>query len=186
MEEILASIRRIISEDEAPADAAAAEEPAAEAEEELPAEALDDHVDFEAAPADEGDIEGAVMAADEDEEVLELTERIGGPEPDESHGDIDVYAAEPEPAPRAPRAASPADYDEDEPLLGAAAAASASSAFGQLARTIAMPADGRTLEDVVRELLRPLLKAWLDENLPAIVQARVDAEVERISRAYRG
>ena len=45
-----------------------------------------------------------------------------------------------------------------------------------------MPKDGRTLEDVVRELLRPLLKAWLDENLPSIVQATVAEEVERISR----
>jgi cell pole-organizing protein PopZ len=172
MEEILASIRRIISEDEAPADAAA-EEAAPEDEEEAPAmEALDEPAEFEAAPAED--------VAEDD--VLELTERIGGPEPAESHGDIDVYPAEPEPAPRA----AAADLDDEGPLLGAAAAASASSAFGQLARTIAMPADGRTLEDVVRELLRPLLKAWLDENLPAIVQARVDAEVERISRAYRG
>jgi cell pole-organizing protein PopZ len=45
-----------------------------------------------------------------------------------------------------------------------------------------MPADGRTLEDVVRELLRPLLKDWLDSNLPQIVQATVDREVERIAR----
>ncbi len=45
-----------------------------------------------------------------------------------------------------------------------------------------MPLDGRTLEDVVRELLRPLLKTWLDDNLPRIVQATVDEEVARISR----
>jgi cell pole-organizing protein PopZ len=45
-----------------------------------------------------------------------------------------------------------------------------------------MPAEGRTLEDVVRELLRPLLKAWLDEHLPGIVQAAVAEEVERVSR----
>ena len=60
---------------------------------------------------------------------------------------------------------------------------SASSAFDQLANSLVMPKDGRTLEDVVQELLRPLLKSWLDENLPAIVQAKVDAEVERISRS---
>ena len=45
-----------------------------------------------------------------------------------------------------------------------------------------MPADGKSLEDVVRELLRPLLKSWLDEHLPEIVQSRVDAEVSRIAR----
>ncbi len=46
-----------------------------------------------------------------------------------------------------------------------------------------MPPAGRTLEDVVRELLRPLLKAWLDENLPRIVEAKVAEEVERIARS---
>ena len=45
-----------------------------------------------------------------------------------------------------------------------------------------MPAEGRTLEDVVRELLRPLLQQWLDANLPGIVEAAVQAEVERIAR----
>jgi hypothetical protein len=47
---------------------------------------------------------------------------------------------------------------------------------------MAMPAAGRTLEDVVRELLRPMLKDWLDENLPTIVEAAVAQEVDRISR----
>jgi cell pole-organizing protein PopZ len=45
-----------------------------------------------------------------------------------------------------------------------------------------MPPPGRTLEDLIRELMQPMLKEWLDENLPAIVQARVDEEIERISR----
>jgi cell pole-organizing protein PopZ len=49
-----------------------------------------------------------------------------------------------------------------------------------------MPRDGRTLEDVTRELLRPLLKQWLDDHLPRIVQETVQAEVERISRGSRG
>jgi cell pole-organizing protein PopZ len=49
-------------------------------------------------------------------------------------------------------------------------------------RSLLMPAPGRTLEDVIRELMQPMLKEWLDENLPAIVQARVDEEIERISR----
>lgn len=66
--------------------------------------------------------------------------------------------------------------------MGPIAASAAASAFGQLSAAIQMPADGRTLEDVVRELLRPLLKDWLDSNLPQIVQATVDREVERIAR----
>ena len=48
-----------------------------------------------------------------------------------------------------------------------------------------MPANGRTLEDVVRELLRPLLKDWLDANLPRIVEEKVEAEILRMSRVMR-
>ena len=62
------------------------------------------------------------------------------------------------------------------------AADTAASAFGHLARAVSMPAEGKSLEDVVREMLRPLLKAWLDEHLADIVEARVDAEVARIAR----
>lgn len=162
MEEILASIRRIISEDEAPADAAA---PVVE-------------------PEAEPEIQQAVPAftplseEDEDDGVLELTEKV------ETVGDLDVYTppaaveeAEPPPPP-----APEATPEVGEGLVGAVAATAAASAFGQLSAAIQMPADGRTLEDVVRELLRPLLKQWLDDNLPAIVQSTVDKEVERIAR----
>ena len=76
----------------------------------------------------------------------------------------------------------PPPVEPGDGLVGAVAATAAASAFGQLSAAIQMPADGRTLEDVVRELLRPLLKQWLDDNLPAIVQATVDKEVERIAR----
>jgi len=70
--------------------------------------------------------------------------------------------------------------------MSAPAADETATAFGHLARSIAMPAAGRTLEDVVRELLNPLLKAWLDEHLPTIVQAKVEEEVERIARRRVG
>jgi len=176
MEEILASIRRIISEDETPAAAEAdAGEPALEV-------APDPEPPAPPAMAAPAEVEPA-----EEDEVLELTDRVdAAPEPTESHGDIDVYPveAEPEPPPP-PRAPEPRAGDE-EPLVGRGAAESAASSFGQLAQSLAMPRDGRTLEDVVRELLRPLLKAWLDEHLPGIVQAKVEAEVERIARGGRG
>ena len=119
--------------------------------------------------------------------MLELTERVEPP-PAETVGDLDVYTkAEPEPE---ARAAPP------PPKPVAVAAGARRRAPGQRAdrlrrrrrlrpalRRIAMPAGGRTLEDVVRELLRPLLKAWLDENLPRIVEAKVAEEVERIARS---
>jgi cell pole-organizing protein PopZ len=79
----------------------------------------------------------------------------------------------------------------DSEWIGEAAAVQASTAFDKLAainpapppgETIAMPPPGRNLEDITRDLLRPMLKDWLDENLPRIVQDRVDEEVERLSR----
>lgn len=161
MEEILASIRRIISEDDAPA------EPAAEA----------------APPAPEPEPEPA------EDDVLELTDPIAPepePEPElpplESVGDIDVYSP-PEPAPEP--AYTPPIFDRDEvadKLVGDTAASAAASAFGSLSSALLMPKDARTLEDVVRELLRPLLKEWLDQNLPRIVETKVEEEVQRIAR----
>jgi len=166
MEEILASIRRIISEDDAPA---AGAEPAAAP-----------------APAPEPEPEPAFEAEPEPahDDVLELTDRVE--EPTASVGDLDVYAKPepppPAPAPRpAPVMAAPPPA-EDEHLVSEPSAFIAASAFSQLSASIAMPAAGRTLEDLTRELLRPLLKAWLDENLPRIVEAKVAEEVERISR----
>jgi cell pole-organizing protein PopZ len=67
-------------------------------------------------------------------------------------------------------------------LVSAPAAAAAAAAFGRLSGSMAMPPSGRTLEEFVREMLRPLMQEWLDENLPGIVQRAVDAEVARIAR----
>ncbi len=175
MEEILASIRRIISEDEQPAEGAApAEEPAAPApaaaEPELPTPEPDPEPVRAAEPE---------PAVEEEEEELELTQKV------ETHGDLDFVAADPEPAPE-PQAPPPmpaaAPALPSEGLVSEHVAAAAASAFGQLSAGILMPAEGRTLEDVVREMLRPLLQQWLDTNLPGIVQEAVQAEVERISR----
>jgi len=182
MEEILASIRRIISEDDT-APAAEGGEPAAGATEVAAAAEPGAAEPAAAEPAALAPEPLQAVVQEADEEVLELTEKVAepvAPEPEvETHGDLDVYAAEPEPVAAAAPAWKPA---EEEPLLGQGAAQSAASAFGSLAQRISMPAAGRTLEDVTRELLRPLLKAWLDEHLPGIVQAKVEEEVERIAR----
>jgi cell pole-organizing protein PopZ len=55
------------------------------------------------------------------------------------------------------------------------------SAFNALAQTILVD-NARTLEDLVREMLQPMLKLWLDDNLPAVVERLVRAEIERVSR----
>jgi len=55
------------------------------------------------------------------------------------------------------------------------------SAFNSLANTI-LGQNARTLEDLVKEMLRPMLKSWLDDNLPGLVERIVRAEIERVSR----
>jgi len=162
MEEILASIRRIISEDDAPAAESA---PAPEPEPVVAAAPPP-------APEPEPEPEPA-------EDVLELTQRI---EPPPAVVD-EIEAYEPEPARPAP--AVLASASEEETLVSLPTSFAAASAFGQLSAAIAMPASGRTLEDLVRELLRPLLKEWLDQNLSGIVEAKVAEEVERIARRVR-
>ena len=65
-------------------------------------------------------------------------------------------------------------------LLSHEATAAIGSAFNTLTETVKKREP--TLEDVVREALRPMLKSWLDENLPRVVERMVQAEVERITR----
>jgi hypothetical protein len=147
MEEILASIRRIISEDDAPQGEGAV---AAEAEDEFEPEAAEEIAD---------------------ESVSALQEEIRAPQ------------AEPEPV----RFEAPPV--RQEPLVSREAASAAASAFGQLSAAVAPPprqSQSPTLEDLAREMLAPMLREWLDKNLPAIVQAAVRDEVERISRGRVG
>lgn len=182
MEEILASIRRIISEDDAPAETPAAEmepEPVVAAPDPTPAPALIATAEPEPEP----------MPGDED--VLELTDIYEAPAAAETIGDLDVFMAEPEPEP-APRP-EPAKPTYDS-LVGESAAASAASAFAGLASSLKKPEppppvsdmaflSGSTVEGMVVEMLKPMLKNWLDSNLPGIVEKAVKAEVERIARS---
>ena len=185
MEEILASIRRIISEDDAPEEAkpeaAAAEEPEAEPDFGPVAEEVE---------VEEPEVEEAPAAAAED--VLELTETYDA-KPSVSIGDIDAFdAPEPAPAPApkpapapAPKPAAKAAPAVEGGLVSANTETSAASAFGSLSSALLVPHSERTLEDVTKDLLRPLLQQWLDTNLPAIVEEQVRIEVERIARQSR-
>jgi cell pole-organizing protein PopZ len=206
MEEILASIRRIISEDDAPAETAAAPAPPEPAPAPAPApepEPAPAPVIEAAAPAPAPESEAV------EEDVLELTETYEAPA--ESIGDLDVSAAvEPEPFPAEPVSESvyapvaeahtpehpsiPAPHYDS--LVGDSAAASAASAFAGLAASFQKPVapapaggpdlnfiSGNSVEAMVAEMLRPLLKEWLDANLPGIVEAQVRKEVERIARS---
>ena len=65
-------------------------------------------------------------------------------------------------------------------LLSREATAAVGSAFNTLTETVKRHEP--SLEDVVRETLRPILKSWLDENLPRVVEQMVEAEIERVTR----
>jgi uncharacterized protein len=72
-----------------------------------------------------------------------------------------------------------------DPLLSQETTAAVDSAFNALAQTVLVQ-NARTLEDLVREMLQPLLKSWLDDNLPSLVERLVRAEIERVSRGRSG
>jgi hypothetical protein len=63
--------------------------------------------------------------------------------------------------------------------------ASVASAFQALSTTVAMQADPAMIERAVREMLRPMLRQWLDDNLPVMVERMVRAEIERVARGGR-
>jgi len=190
MEEILASIRRIIADDDAakpppkPAEAPAAK-PAAPAAVAPTAKTSGDEMDAMLADLDQ-DPESASEPPDE---VLELTESMAAPTPepaqptfrriDPDHPDVVFDEAAPTPPPAPPRAPV-----GNSPLLSNAASAAVHSAFGTLAHSV-LAQNPRTLEDLVKEMLRPMLKAWLDDNLPVMVERLVRAEIERVSRGPR-
>jgi uncharacterized protein len=197
MEEILASIRRIIADDDAakpppkaPAKSAepaqkAAAPPAAAASAEA---ASRDEMDAMLEDLDENPAEPAAPP----DEVLELTEAMAAPAPDSAQPsfrridpDQDVVFDEMASAQPAPSSAAPRTPGGDSPLLSTAASAAVHSAFGTLAHSV-LAQNPRTLEDLVKEMLRPMLKSWLDDNLPVMVERLVRAEIERVSRGPRG
>jgi uncharacterized protein len=66
-------------------------------------------------------------------------------------------------------------------ILSRSTISAVESAFNSLAHTV-LSNNARTLEDLVKEMLRPMLKSWLDDNLPGLVERIVKAEIERVSR----
>jgi cell pole-organizing protein PopZ len=71
-----------------------------------------------------------------------------------------------------------------ERIVSPEAAIKTSAAFDQLAQTLVSgyEGEGNTLEAVVRGMLKPLMKEWLDANLPRIVEDMIQAEIRRLSR----
>ncbi|WP_041345504.1 PopZ family protein [Nitrobacter winogradskyi] len=203
MEEILASIRRIIADDEKPAAAgkaavadvvearprtAPAPKPAAPAN----ADAANSQDDIDAMLANlDAAATGKEGRPAEAEEVFELTDEMAVPDARqdafqkiEPQDDLEfaeatqVAAASPDSAaipPSNPNAAPAAR------ILSHSTVSAVETAFNSLASTV-LTNNARTLEDLVKEMLRPMLKSWLDDNLPGLVERIVKAEIERVSR----
>jgi len=69
----------------------------------------------------------------------------------------------------------------EQRLVSPATSAAVDQSFNSLAQTVLLQ-NARTIEDLVKEMLRPMLKSWLDENLPGLVERLVRAEIERVTR----
>jgi len=77
-------------------------------------------------------------------------------------------------------------YRADPGMMSAEATAAANAAFSRLTDALmGQSMGGRPIEDVAREMLRGMLKQWLDENLPALVEHLVREEIERVARRGR-
>ncbi|HEX4367082.1 MAG TPA: DUF2497 domain-containing protein [Rhodopila sp.] len=157
MEEILASIRRILNDDDVPAEPA--EEPAAMDD----VLVLDESMLASEAAADHPAPEPAIVAD----------------EPDVAAHEVPVTDLTPYVDARERPAPTPG-------LVAPETAAAAASSVDNLVRTLAagrvtqVYAGGPTLEDMVRSELRPLLKEWLDAYLPSMVERLVRTEIERV------
>jgi len=223
MEEILASIRRIIADDEAkPAEAPPAPTPVAPAPKPAvvasgpppapkpapaPAPKVAEKVPEPAASNNQDDIDA--MLASLDAVTSEPEVRVAPPPVDDVFELTDemVVADEPEPAFRRveptddlefseatatsvqPPRFEPPSYEtpaREQPamtpqMMSHTTASAVESAFHSLANTV-LSNNARTLEDLVKEMLRPMLKSWIDDNLPGLVERIVKAEIERVSR----
>jgi len=73
---------------------------------------------------------------------------------------------------------------EREPLLSPETDRAVTSSFGALSTNLAIRS-AELADGMVRELLRPMLKQWLDDNLPSIVERLVRAEIQRVARGPR-
>ncbi len=188
MEEILASIRKIIADDHAAAakPAAVTAPPAANPPPPAAAAPEPDIIDLaieatpveEDAPKSQDDID--LLFADPEPPPAAQAPKAPEPQPIAPQPVAPVPNPVAAPAPQ-PAAAEPAAA---APLLSQATSASVAGAFASLSNTL-LSQNARTLDDLVQDMLRPMLKTWLDDNLPGIVERLVRAEIERVSRGVR-
>lgn len=193
MEEILSSIKRIIAEEEgAPPRRRPAARPASAAFDDEPAEP-------EAGQADDTILELSQPLAAEESAVRPAASRpfvppsLASPTPAASQMGLSaapapLAASAPAPAPAASvEASSSASASADppaDPIVSPKAADATRGSLESLSRMIVRPSVSggeETLEGLVRELLKPMLRDWLDARLPEIVETMVAREIARIS-----
>lgn len=132
-----------------------------------------------------------------EEDVFELTEQMAVPEKPpatfnkiEPEDDLEftetpVAQIPPQRTPPMPSPSfaerAPAREMPSQQILSGSTVSAVESAFNALQNTV-LSNNARTLEDLVKEMLRPMLKSWLDDNLPNLVERIVKAEIERVSR----
>lgn len=174
MEEILSSIKRIIAEEDGATQAPRA-----------PRRAVPQVVEA-TAPVAIAEVEETV-----DDQVLELTDALPG-EPEAVAAPVQeepvmTVPAKPEPkpakaAPR-PRVAAVAAPETPSVVMSDTSAQAARDSLVSLSKLLVRPEDGQsnTLEGLVRDMLRPMLKEWLDAHLPEIVESMVKREIDRIT-----
>jgi hypothetical protein len=209
MEEILASIRRIIADDDAGKSPPAPPEPVPSA----PSHPPPAHVPLRPGPSlpnpppravaalrseppkepprEEKPAPALARSAPQPEElaadVLDLTEAMASTPPltapgfQTIDGQPDIVFDDSSPESAELSFQPPPAQGRERMLMSSATSAAVDSAFNTLAHTVLVQ-NARTLEDLVREMLAPLLKTWLDDNLPGLVERLVRAEIERVSR----
>jgi uncharacterized protein len=240
MEEILASIRRIIADDEAkpaaaekPASPPAAAKPAPPAAKpaamkDIPPSAIvpapkpapaaakptpapappppapepaaasnnQDDIDAMLASLEAATPESDIRPAQPEADVFDLTDEMALPDPPPAAPAAAFHKIDPQDDLEFSESAAakalhrqptyePPPFESAAPpqqqILSRSTVSAVESAFNSLANTV-LSNNARTLEDLVKEMLRPMLKSWLDDNLPGLVERIVKAEIERVSR----
>jgi cell pole-organizing protein PopZ len=181
MEEILASIRQIISED--------GEGPAAPQVDQKAKSVEAENRRKDAAvpqPTDETEVSAEARGEPMKPQPSEGPAKAAQANPPVNIAEASPRTEQTAPRPLRPAAAQPrpARPEAEHHLLSAESDASVSSSFSALAHTI-LAQNARTLEDLVTEMLRPMLRGWLDDNLPSLVERLVKEEIDRVSRGRR-
>ena len=150
------------------------ETPAADERDELERSRYDEETPFHDAPSAVDEEEEEPVFAEHD--AAEEPEAVGDDAyPEHEHAELEYHAREQD-------AFSPAE--NPTPLVSSDAAAAIAAQFQTLAASMVIN-DSGLLHDYAREMLRPMLKAWLDDNLPVLVERLVRAEIERVARGGR-